>query len=150
MLGLRISEQLLSLLAMLSFGWALRWLFITPGRPPLGVWALTVATAGAYVLFSIYLWANPRAEVSAGLALLGFSLSILLFWWTVKTIRTAPLGVAYAGRQSPQVQSQGPYALIRHPFYGSYILFWAATAVGVGGWQWAVALGFLQAFTGLL
>lgn len=51
-----------------------------------------------------------------------------LFAWAARTNRTRPLGLAFGPGAPVHLQTAGPYALVRHPFYTSYLLAFA------GGW----------------
>jgi protein-S-isoprenylcysteine O-methyltransferase Ste14 len=85
----------------------------------------------------------PPGRAAAAGAMLAAALA--LFLWAAWTNRGRRLGLAFAGRVSAHVETRGPYRLVRHPFYASYLLAFAAGAVGA--WSpWvlpAVAAGVL-------
>lgn len=55
-----------------------------------------------------------------------YVISLILFWWSIQT--AGRLSFA-SGDLSGKLLTTGSYALIRHPFYMSYILIWLASAV---------------------
>ncbi len=69
----------------------------------------------------------PPRRAAAALAML--AASVALFAWASWTNRARKLGLAF-GRAAPgHLQTGGPYALVRHPCYASYLLAFAAGAV---------------------
>lgn len=60
-------------------------------------------------------------------SVLGVSLQLLatfLFGWCIGTSGRRNLALALSENASKKLITEGPYALVRHPFYTSYILFW--------------------------
>ena len=53
-----------------------------------------------------------------------FLLSLFIFWWGIKTCHQ--LDFAFAGRVGKLITS-GPFRLVRHPFYFSYIVTWGTS-----------------------
>jgi protein-S-isoprenylcysteine O-methyltransferase Ste14 len=70
----------------------------------------------------------------------GFTISIVVFWWAVANTRLHRLRLAYTNADPDMINTSGPYAYVRHPFYLSYIAFWISTALVAQTWQWAPAL----------
>jgi protein-S-isoprenylcysteine O-methyltransferase Ste14 len=131
----------LSLVAFGSFSWALRGHFETSIRIPNGMRLLSFFSFFSYMTFiGLLVWRGSESPVRTALGLVGFAVSITLFWWTVSTTRPHRLAVAYTNAVPDIIYVEGPYARVRHPFYLSYILFWFATAVVADQWQWAPAL----------
>jgi protein-S-isoprenylcysteine O-methyltransferase Ste14 len=77
----------------------------------------------------------PPGRAAAAFALLAGALG--LFLWAAWTNRARKLGLAFAGAVPGHVQTGGPYALVRHPFYASYLLAFLGGAVGAGS-PWLV------------
>lgn len=69
----------------------------------------------------------PPVRAAAALAVLGAALG--LFVWAARANRGRKLGLAFAGDAPGHLQTAGPYALVRHPFYASYLLAFAGGAV---------------------
>jgi protein-S-isoprenylcysteine O-methyltransferase Ste14 len=72
----------------------------------------------------------PAARGLAACAVL--AVALLLFAWAVAANRRRKLGLAFAGEVPGHVQTSGPYRLVRHPFYASYLLAFAGGAVAAG------------------
>ena len=53
-----------------------------------------------------------------------FFTSFLVFWWGIKTCNQ--LNFAFAGNVGKLITS-GPFQIVRHPFYFSYIVTWATS-----------------------
>lgn len=64
--------------------------------------------------------------------------SAALFWWAVGVTR-GKLAACGQGAVSEQVVTCGPYRYIRHPFYTSYNLAWAAGWVATAWWPAGIA-----------
>ena len=105
---------------------------------PLGMRLLSLATLFS---FGWFLWASAQNLWSSGvhglsdhltlqsMASLVFGTSLALFWWTVSTTRRHPLTLAFTSDVPVHLQTTGPYAYVRHPFYLAYVLFWIGAAV---------------------
>jgi len=108
---------------------------------PKGMRLLSAVSLLSYLLFlGLLLWRGCEATAATILGLAGFVVSIILFWWTVSTTRSRRLRLAYTDVDPDTINTEGPYAFVRHPFYLSYIIFWISTAVIAGPGQWAAAL----------
>jgi protein-S-isoprenylcysteine O-methyltransferase Ste14 len=131
----------LSLVAFGSFSWALYGHFETSIRIPYGMRLLSFFSFFSYITYvGLLVWRGCDSPVWTILGLVGFAVSITLFWWTVITTRPHRLALAYTDADPDIIYVEGPYAKVRHPFYLSYIVFWLASALVAGQWQWAPAL----------
>jgi protein-S-isoprenylcysteine O-methyltransferase Ste14 len=122
-----------------SFGWALRGHFRRDGRMPLG---MRLLSAASLISFCGYVWQLWQVHSRPGFTLLGlglFAASFGMFWWSIASTRTDRPQLAYARAFPHVLQTSGPYRLVRHPFYASYIVFWLATALTAGDLQWLAA-----------
>ncbi len=137
MIGVLASAVLLTgTTVFASFCWAARFHF-RPGRMPLGMKLISVASIVAFVMFGVRLWLRS-SEMGCGVALAFIAGSGLLFGWTLHSTRQDPPGIAFSTVQPERLFCHGPYRLLRHPFYASYLLFWLATclaAPGISGWM---------------
>jgi protein-S-isoprenylcysteine O-methyltransferase Ste14 len=100
----------------------------------------------------------PRGRALAAVLMLGAALA--LFLWAVWTNRRHKLALAFTGAAPEHLQAGGPYRLVRHPFYASYLLAflagglaagtpWIVPAVAAGAWTyWRAARGEEEAFAG--
>jgi protein-S-isoprenylcysteine O-methyltransferase Ste14 len=131
----------LSLVAICSFGWALRGHFLTVGRIPKGMRLLSAVSLLSYITYAgLLFWRGRGTTVATIAGLVGFTMSISLFWWTISKTRSHRLRLAYTIADPDTINTGGPYAFVRHPFYLSYISFWISTALIAGSWQWVAAL----------
>ena len=89
-------------------------------------------------------WAPvPPGRAAAAIAVLAGATS--LFLWAAWTNRTRKLGLAFAGATPGHVQTRGPYRIVRHPFYTSYLVAFMGGALAAGS-PWllpALAAGIL-------
>jgi protein-S-isoprenylcysteine O-methyltransferase Ste14 len=130
-----------SLVAICSFAWALRGHFVTVGRIPQGMRLLSAISLLAYIMYVGLLFRRGYEATTVTIpGLIGFTVSIVLFWWTVAETRSHRLRLAYSDADPDRINTGGPYAVVRHPFYLSYIVFWISTALVAGSWQWVIAL----------
>jgi protein-S-isoprenylcysteine O-methyltransferase Ste14 len=119
---------IVSLATLVQHGWAYRGHFVSD-RMPLGAVVLTlvVVAAGCGDLWA--LWSGPR-WVPAMLAGLVLQLaSLWLFWQAIAASRAARLRLAFDPVLPSSVVQHGPYRVVRHPFYTSYMLFWIGWSV---------------------
>ncbi len=86
----------------------------------------------------------PPGRGLAGIAILACAAA--LFLWAAWTTRERKLALAFAGAVPEHVQTAGPYGLVRHPFYASYLLAFAGGAVAAGT-VWLVPAVVAGAFT---
>jgi protein-S-isoprenylcysteine O-methyltransferase Ste14 len=100
--------------------------------------ALSILGGLAAVTALYQLWSNPCNQIERVLAALAvYGLAILAFWSAIAATRVQGIDFAFSTATPQIVQRGGPYRLIRHPFYTSYILGWLApwiyTGTGVSG-----------------
>jgi protein-S-isoprenylcysteine O-methyltransferase Ste14 len=79
--------------------------------------ALVVALTGAYHRINPYLGAAATVTLLCSLA---------LYEWARRTVRGRRFRVAFNGDVPDSLCESGPYCYIRHPFYVSYMLAFAA------------------------
>jgi len=60
------------------------------------------------------------------LAAVLYSAALGLFWWSILTNSRRPLSAVFSPDTPEHLIQEGPYKLIRHPFYCSYLLTWLA------------------------
>ncbi len=88
----------------------------------------------------------PGRTAAAGAAL---ALSLALFLSAAWANRARKLALAFAPRAPEHLQTRGPYRLVRHPFYASYLLAFVGGAIAAGS-AWlapAVLAGALTYWT---
>ena len=130
----------LAFVVFASFAWGVRGHFVSGRKFPtrMRVLAGVSILTFAYWLTAIFAHHVPMPRAAAAGALILCAQA--LFWATIHHTRQAGFGVAYSGEHPAAIEQGGPFALVRHPFYTSYALFWLATAISAGGWHWIPAL----------
>jgi protein-S-isoprenylcysteine O-methyltransferase Ste14 len=124
------------LLCFAAFCWGVKSHFRHTGRIPPGTQAIAALSAAGFGRFLLRLALYRLGPAWPG-ALALFVLSAGLFAWTVGATRQSPPTLAFDTDQPAFLLQHGPYRLVRHPFYLSYLLFWTGTAMACGGlWPW--------------
>jgi protein-S-isoprenylcysteine O-methyltransferase Ste14 len=122
---------LLSVCSFLSITWAVYRFFSRPGgklEPGMQLARILTICCFGMQLFDLHrAGAAPTARL--GLASALYLTGLLLFWWAIRTHRARPPSLAYSLDAPEHLVQGGPYAMIRHPFYTAYMLFWS------GGWM---------------
>ncbi len=93
-----------------------------------GAWVISLLSLAGFMVFLVRLavWGASAAwPIVWGL----FCLSLALWAWTIKATRAAPPSLAFTQDAPVTLFARGPYSLVRHPFYTSYLLFWAAAGL---------------------
>ena len=113
---------------ILSLIWA-RIRFFTVRPHEITVWIrLYDPVVAVQILASLYMFGSyteySTIAISACLAILLVSLS--LFWRCIVTAKN--LDFAFSKKVGDLITT-GPYAIVRHPFYVSYILIWVSTTI---------------------
>lgn len=100
-------------------------------RMPLGAMLISAVVIVTTIMFLYLVWSGvqPLLAQLVGAAMMVFS--GWLFWWAIRTSRQARLRLAFDEQGPRGLVTEGPYRLVRHPFYTSYVVFWA-------GWTLAV------------
>ena len=118
---------------LISFRWAMQNFFSCPVGDTAAIRLIRVCgTAFAVLhLFAIVLTPNAaRGQVAAAASL--YVSALALFWWAIRTNAALPLTAAFSNDTPHHLVQQGPYRFIRHPFYCSYLLTWAAGVIATG------------------
>lgn len=111
-----------------AFAWAVRYHFRTETKP-LGFIAVTLGALVNIGFFADVIWRKPQSDVRLGAALALMLAGAAIFIWAIRASRSASLNIIFDGRQPGDLLQRGPYRWIRHPFYASYILYYAGVAV---------------------
>jgi protein-S-isoprenylcysteine O-methyltransferase Ste14 len=113
-----------------SFVWAMGRFFRTDGRLPRGVRLIQAAGAAAFAANVIGLAIPGSVRFYPGLiALALYVASFGIFWWSISVHRKQPPTHAFTKDIPENLVQNGPYRVIRHPFYTSYLIAWAAGPV---------------------
>jgi protein-S-isoprenylcysteine O-methyltransferase Ste14 len=110
-----------------SFAWAMRSFFTQPAGVTAGIRLISGCGAafGILHLFAILSNTNVSAERSLAGSLL-YICSAGLFWWAIKTSLASPLSAAFSPNLPVHLVDHGPYRVMRHPLYCSYLMCWLA------------------------
>lgn len=77
------------------------------------------------MLFNLYqTYIIDSFEVIAWLGSLCLLISCITFYWAIYENRKTPLNFAFTDLEKVRLVKTGPYRLVRHPFYSSYIIAW--------------------------
>jgi protein-S-isoprenylcysteine O-methyltransferase Ste14 len=135
MTDLRLAVASALVAAGLTFLAGVRVAFVRPA----GSHRYAASRTSAAVLLAelVAILAAPVPPGRAAVALAMLAAAVALFAWASWTNRDRKLGLAFARASPAHLQTRGPYALVRHPCYASYLLAFAAGAVA--GWTpWLV------------
>ena len=127
-----ISTGLL-LASLASFGWAMRSFFVQPAGHTAGMTVIKTCGIASGILHLAAILTTPDITlvrvVSGSLLYLA---ALGLFWWSIKTSFLHPLSAAFSPDLPIHLVAHGPYRIIRHPLYCSYLLCWLAGWVVTG------------------
>jgi protein-S-isoprenylcysteine O-methyltransferase Ste14 len=125
---LAAAVTIVSLAALLQHGWAYRGHFVSETMPP-GALLLTLVVVAMASAELWALWTGPQwpPAMLAGLVLQ--LASLWLFWRAIAASRAARLRLAFDPALPGGVVRDGPYRVVRHPFYTSYMLFWIGWSI---------------------
>src|SRR5262245_51715808 len=120
----------LLLACVASFGWAMRRFFVKPAGTTPGM-QFTKSCGVVFTLVHLAAILLSRAVPLNRLvgAISLYVAALLLFWWTWSTNRGRPLTAVFSPDRPGHLVTSGPYRLVRHPFYCSYLLMWFAGVV---------------------
>ena len=143
--NLIIGSFALLLFAMFALG--VKTVFRNPGGQGYGYVLLKVgAIATAFSLVVSVVRARPVHMIVGSLSLFVLMISLLLFRWTVATVRRAPLSLAFSPDAPTTLMDDGPYRWVRHPFYLSYLLGYVGSFIAAPN---AVSLGCIVLMAGI-
>lgn len=130
---------------VLSLIWArLRFFKMTSGTPRLSalLYDATVATQIVTTLVLMFTTSGKSLPLVAASICL-YSLSLILFWWSIFTAKK--LDFAFSNDVG-NIVTTGPFRLVRHPFYVSYILTWLSSTFLFNSLILWITLLYLMAF----
>jgi protein-S-isoprenylcysteine O-methyltransferase Ste14 len=131
-----------------SFGWGMRHFFICPNPSTPGM-KLTGCLGAAFALLHLggIAWCPDLSLARAALAAAGYTAACGLFWWAVSANRTHPLPACFSPAAQVYFTRYGPYRIIRHPFYCSYLITWfTGLAVTCNMWLAPTAIVMLALY----
>lgn len=131
----------LSVICWVSFALAVMWHFDRSAEPS---W-LMKAVASLATLFGILqliamVSASATSVISSMVAFVLYGSALSLFWWAIRTTRGHRFLLAFTPTSPTMVLAEGPYRWVRHPFYVSYLLYWAAGVCATEAWWLIVSV----------
>lgn len=107
--------------------------FKTVNQIPKGVRLIQTVGAAALALNLIAFGFPPVVtKVGGPVGVAIYATSFALFWWSIATNWRRPLTHAFTPDEPGHLARTGPYRLIRHPIYASYLLTWLAGPISTG------------------
>ena len=119
-----------------AYIWSVRNHFVSDKMPP-GAWIISLSVSASTVLMLALTWLTPQPLFAhiAGLAIQLFS--VWIFYAAIRASRQARLRFVFDPEHPHSLVNEGPYRLVRHPFYVSYSIFWLGWAVATWSF-WAI------------
>jgi protein-S-isoprenylcysteine O-methyltransferase Ste14 len=110
-----------------SFVWAMSRFFTQPVGSSAGKRLISICGGmfGIQHLSVILFSSNLTIERSLAGSVLYIG-SAGLFWWAIQTSLSSPLSAAFSSDLPTHLVVHGPYLVIRHPLYCSYLICWLA------------------------
>lgn len=116
--------------------WALRGHFASSSMEG-GARLISFGAIASCLVMLVLVWTGDQPLVAQLVGIVVMPASLILFWAAIRASRAARLRYAFDTALPQQLVTEGPYRTIRHPFYTSYLVFWAGWAVAA--WSlWAV------------
>ena len=112
---------------LLSFLWGMGNAFVLPRRTTSRL-KLTAASGAifGFLHFWVILTSVNLLTFLVYAAFLCYLSALGLFWWTIVVTSRHRLPACFTSIEPSVLVTNGPYTLIRHPFYTSYLMVWAA------------------------
>jgi protein-S-isoprenylcysteine O-methyltransferase Ste14 len=111
-----------------AFIWALRGHFVS-AAVPIRMWLVSAVSACAFVAFIAGLAATAPSELRFGTGAVTHLAALALFLAAVRSTRQRRVTLAFDRDMPEFLVKAGVYRRVRHPFYSSYLLFWAGCCI---------------------
>ena len=106
---------------------------------PLGANLISLAALLSLAIYIWLLWATDAPTIAQLAAVIIGALGLWLFFRTIAASRDRGLHFAFDPDNPVSLVTSGPYRVVRHPFYTSYLIFWVAMTLGA--WSvWGIAV----------
>ncbi len=129
--SMSIALLILMVCNYISYAWAVKRFFSTDIRSMPKLMSLTAAAGSFTMLIQLASVAiaprNTPLWIAAGSGLL--LMSLVIFWWALAVNWRTKLPIAFYKATASHLQTSGPYYVLRHPIYFSYMLCWIGGAV---------------------
>lgn len=140
----------LTLFCFLSFAWGAYFHFRSPDAGAERGKKLVSLFVGAAMAvgIAILVFANPPHQLTLAISMPLLTLALAVFWWSVRTTRAKRLEFLGSTRPPDDIFTDGPYRIVRHPFYTSYMLAWAGAACAAGNlWMTLISAAMIVLYT---
>ena len=135
--GLDLLVSIVGIATVGQYLWSMRAHFQSSGMSS-GATIISVVVAATALFFLALIWILPQPPLAKIVGLAVQLASSALFWWAISKSRKAGLRFVFDADNPHGLVTDGPFFYLRHPFYTSYIIFWAGW--GIATWSiWAVA-----------
>jgi protein-S-isoprenylcysteine O-methyltransferase Ste14 len=118
----------LGIATVAQYTWSLRKHFASTNVPA-GTMLISATVILSLVTYLYMQWTVEQPILASSAGILLVVLSLWLFWAAIAASREAHLLLAFDEKKPHGLVSIGPYRRVRHPFYLSYLIFWAGMAV---------------------
>ena len=125
-----------------QYSWSLRAHFASKSLPG-GTILISVMVVVTTLAFLYFQWSVEQPLLAAFVGLVVMLASLALFWAAIFASREARLRLAFDAENPDSLVTEGPYRYLRHPFYTSYLVFWAGWAVAIWSAWTLPFLGFI-------
>ncbi|WP_417309803.1 methyltransferase family protein [Devosia sp.] len=133
---LDLAISVFSIAVVVQYAVSLRTHFASE-KMPTGTVVISLVVTATSLLYLLLLWFGEQHTVPQIVGLLIEVAGMALFWWAIRASRAARLKMAFDKENPHGLVTGGPYAYLRHPFYTSYLIFWAGWAITT--WSpWAI------------
>ena len=138
-------HTILYLAIVASLIWArFRFFTVNRGTARWNALAYDIAVAMQIITTLYHLFYDPVVPTFVYfLSLVGYSLSLGLFWWSISSAKA--LDFAFSDSVG-RIITTGPFAVVRHPFYFSYIVVWSSSTLLFNSLILWITLLYLIAF----
>jgi protein-S-isoprenylcysteine O-methyltransferase Ste14 len=135
-----------AVLTLAAFGGAMKYFRHADRASSLKRW-LVVSIYVCALTQLVTLWlSRPLAEASVWAGVSLYLLAHVLFWWSLLVHGAKRPAFAFAAVPPASLTQSGPYRLIRHPIYTSYVIVWLAGVVAAGQPWLLLTVGWMSWF----
>ena len=98
---------------------------------PLGANLISLAALLSLAIYIWLLWTTDAPLLAQLAGVIIGALGLWLFYRTIAASRDRGLHFAFDPDNPVSLVTTGPYRVVRHPFYTSYLIFWVAMTLGL-------------------
>jgi len=115
----------LFLILILSYIWARLFFFTINSKKTRILSIFYDLVVAAHVYFTFQELLSSKAETDSlvifSVGIFTYLSSLLFFWWSLKSVRNLEFAM---GDNVKTIITNGPFRIVRHPFYTSYLVTW--------------------------